>query len=587
MYIKLNNVSKVFKRFNNPFWAAVNALGLYVPSIKYNTFHALSSINIEIKAGERVALIGRNGAGKSTMLRLISGQMHPDKGQVEVKGKVQALMELGTGFHPDFTGIENIRASLAFYGLAPREIQKKIAEIIEFTELEDFIERPMREYSSGMYSRLAFAVSTSISPEILIIDEILGAGDAYFIGKSIQRMKSLTEEGATVLFVSHDISAAQMLCDRALWIDKGQIIADGPILQVGKSYLAAVRAEEELRVRAQSAKLTKQQLVSCSPNKQNVLFRLIGEDSVPPSNPLKVFSIRYGVADKMLGEITPLSIPQNNTRVILDNVHMNWQVKEKKHTKICWEFGDFGGLFHHAPWVIEWPELNNYENFWVELECIANVKSKILVEQFDEGSSEYFRIGEILPTNEKGNNIQKSLRFKVVTIQRQRKQLDLELLESKKTDSDDHYGSMEVNINGFGFFDKNDERRHTLITGQDSYAVISYITNQPVINPVAVVAVYKPDGSCAMQVISNLYGQNIGTLNGTGYIKFKFTPFLLGEGDYIVSVALFKELNLASRIEPPAYDIHDRCYMLKVLPPEGIAVNLGILNQPYLIEVIK
>ena len=160
-------------------------------------------------------------------------------------------------------------------------------------------------------------------------------------------------------------------------------------------------------------------------------------------------------------------------------------------------------------------------------------------------------------------------------------------MELKKSDSDDRYGSMEVNINGFGFFDKNDERRHTLITGQDSYAVISYITTNPVINPVAVVAVYKPDGSCAMQVISNLYGQNIGTLNGAGYIKFKFTPFLLGEGDYIISVALFKELNLASRIEPPAYDIHDRCYMLKVLPPEGIAVNLGILNHPYLLEVIK
>lgn len=587
MYIKLNNVSKVFKRFNNPFWAAVNALGLYVPSIKYNSFNALSNINIEIKAGERVALIGRNGAGKSTMLRLISGQMHPDKGQVEVKGKVQALMELGTGFHPDFTGIENIRASLAFYGLTQKEIQKKIAEIIEFTELEDFIERPMREYSSGMYSRLAFAVSTSISPEVLIIDEVLGAGDAYFIGKSIQRMKSLTEKGATVLFVSHDISAAQMLCDRALWIDKGQIIADGPILQVGKSYLAAVRAEEELRVRAQSAKLTKQQLVTCSPNKQNILFRLIREDSIPPSNPLKVFSIRYGVADKTLGEITPLSISQNNTRVILDSIHMNWRVKEQKHTKICWEFGDFGGLFHHAPWVIEWPELNNYENFWVELDCIASVKSKVLVEQFDEESSEYFPIGEILPINKKGNNIQENLRFKVLTIKRQRKQLDLELLELKKSDSDDRYGSMEVNINGFGFFDKNDERRHTLITGQDSYAVISYITTKPVINPVAVVAVYKPDGSCAMQVISNLYGQNIGTLNGAGYIKFKFTPFLLGEGDYIISVALFKELNLASRIEPPAYDIHDRCYMLKVLPPEGIAVNLGILNHPYLLEVIK
>src|SRR5690606_27647530 len=129
---------------------------------------------------------GRNGAGKSTLLRVISGQMRPDSGVVNVNGTVQALMELGTGFHPEFSGLDNIRSSLAFQGLSRQKAESLIEEIVNFTELEEFISRPVREYSAGMYARLAFAVATTITPDILIIDEILGAGDAYFIGKSIQ-----------------------------------------------------------------------------------------------------------------------------------------------------------------------------------------------------------------------------------------------------------------------------------------------------------------------------------------------------------------------------------------------------------------
>lgn len=190
--ISITSLSKSFRRFNHPGWRALGALGLPVPLSRYDVLPVLKDIKIEIKRGEKVALIGRNGAGKSTLLRLVSGQIRPDAGDVLVNGQVQALMEMGTGFHPDFTGVENIRSALAFQGLSPAKIADCIEEIADFTELDDFLLRPVKEYSSGMYARLAFAVATSITPEILIIDEVLGAGDAYFMGKSIQRMKALT-----------------------------------------------------------------------------------------------------------------------------------------------------------------------------------------------------------------------------------------------------------------------------------------------------------------------------------------------------------------------------------------------------------
>ncbi len=213
----------------------MDALGIPVSKKRYDIFPALSEMNLEICRGERVALIGRNGAGKSTLLRVISGQMQLDSGLLTVNGTVQALMTLGTGFHPNFTGMQNIHSSLAYQGLSSEELDRCVADIVDFVELEGFLDRPVKEYSAGMYARLAFAVATSVTPDILIIDEVLGAGDAYFLGKCIQRMKALTSQGATILFVSHDISSVQMLCDRGIWIENGRIRDDGDLLAVSKA----------------------------------------------------------------------------------------------------------------------------------------------------------------------------------------------------------------------------------------------------------------------------------------------------------------------------------------------------------------
>lgn len=580
--IKLENVNKHFRRFKHPGWRALDAFNIKVPRSRYDIFQVLSDINLEINRSERVALIGRNGAGKSTLLRLIAGQMRADTGRVKVVGRIQALMELGTGFHPDFTGIENIRASLAFQGLSGKVLKTKIEEVIDFTELEAFIERPVREYSAGMYARLAFVVATTIEPEVLIVDEILGAGDAYFVGKSIQRMKRLTDGGATVLFVSHDISSVQALCERAVWIDEGKIKKDGDIVAVSKAYLMAVREDEEVRVRARSMSITKQQVLGFNRKTTPHLFRLIGENGQPPGEPLYLAQIRYGDGDTLLGSILPTNASSSGTGLILDSKRMNWRGPKKNTGKLCWQFGDFGGIYQHAPWQIDWPEENGSDP-WIELDIIPSLAGSVFLEQFDEETDSYKRLMDI---DQRSLAQWKTLRVRILKQDRVSTPV-FEDMALQKMDVDDRYGSSEILINGFGFFDVEDVRRHTLISGEPASAIISYSTKDRTISPVAVVAVYKPDGSCAMQVVSNRDASEFSSLSQKGLIRVTFNPLYLGVGDYIVSVALFRELNIASRAEPEAYDLHDRCYALKVMSPVGVGVELGTVNQPATWELLK
>lgn len=580
--IKIDGVTKSFRRFRHPGWRALDAFGVSVPRSRYDIFDALRGIDIEVRQGERTALIGRNGAGKSTLLRLISGQMQPDSGRVQVTGNIQALMELGTGFHPDFTGIENIHAALALQGLRGSSLRTQVEEIIDFTELEGFIERPVREYSAGMYARLAFAVATTIKPEILIVDEILGAGDAYFVGKSIQRMKALTENGATVLFVSHDMSSVQLLCERAIWIDRGMVRKEGPILQVSKAYMAAVREDEEIRTRARTMSLTRQQAAGLDRQSRVTLFRLIGEVT-PPRKPLSVSAIRFGSGDTELGRIEPTRSADEGNGPMLDAAHMNWRGPETASGRLCWQFGDFGGLFGHAPWQITWPAAP-VENAWIELDVLASQTDPVAVEQFDPEANSYVRLGKIEASGTDQWEAVKVSCLEQPIAEGERVTHKLDLLELK---SDDRYGSGEAHITAFGFLDADGERRHTLITGEEASAVIAFSARGELLDPVAVIAIYRPDGTCVMQVVSNRDGTSFGTVAGERLIRVNFAPLQLGPGDYIVSVALFKELNIATRVEPQAYDLHDRCYALKMLPPPGVGIEIGVVNQQATWEVLS
>ena len=197
----------------------------------------LKDINIEIKKGETVALIGVNGSGKSTLLKLMTQIIFPNKGTIETHGKLTSLLELGAGFHPDFSGRENIYFNSSIFGLTKKEIDKRLDQIIEFSELQDFIDNPVRTYSSGMYMRLAFSVAINVDADILLIDEILSVGDQHFQEKCFKKMRELREEGKTMVFVTHSMESVRNLCDRAIWLYDGQVRMDGNTQEVIDEYL--------------------------------------------------------------------------------------------------------------------------------------------------------------------------------------------------------------------------------------------------------------------------------------------------------------------------------------------------------------
>lgn len=197
----------------------------------------LDNININIKKGETVALIGTNGSGKSTLLKLITKIIYPTKGKVAVKGKLTSLLELGAGFHPDFSGRENIYFNASIFGLSKKQIDERLDKIIEFSELKDYIDNPVRTYSSGMYMRLAFSIAINVDADILLIDEILAVGDQHFQDKCYKRLHELKDSDTTIVMVTHDLDRVKELCTRAIWIYEGKVREDGNPKEIIKEYM--------------------------------------------------------------------------------------------------------------------------------------------------------------------------------------------------------------------------------------------------------------------------------------------------------------------------------------------------------------
>lgn len=202
-------------------------------------FWALNDISFEIKQGDRVGIIGRNGAGKSTLLKILSRIVAPTKGRITIDGRVASLLEVGTGFHPELSGRENIFLNGSILGMTKTEIKQKFDEIVAFAEVEKFLDTPVKRYSSGMYVRLAFAVAAHLDPELLIVDEVLAVGDAAFQKKCLGKMKDVSEEGKTVLFVSHNMEAVQKLCVKGILLQQGRLLEQGDIDTIVKKYLDA------------------------------------------------------------------------------------------------------------------------------------------------------------------------------------------------------------------------------------------------------------------------------------------------------------------------------------------------------------
>ncbi len=234
--IKVENVTKSFKLFYDKPSTLKERL-VFWNKKKAETRTVLENINLEIKKGETVALIGTNGSGKSTLLKLMTKIIYPTKGELITNGKLTSLLELGAGFHPDFTGRENIYFNASIFGLTRAEIDKRLEDIISFSELEEFIDNPVRTYSSGQYMRLAFSIAINVDAEILLIDEILAVGDQHFQDKCFNKLKELSNSNRTIIIVSHSLGSIQSLCNRAIWINDGKIQMDGNTKDVIEEYL--------------------------------------------------------------------------------------------------------------------------------------------------------------------------------------------------------------------------------------------------------------------------------------------------------------------------------------------------------------
>lgn len=283
-------------------------------------FWALKDVSFEIKRGEVVGIIGRNGAGKSTLLKILSRITEPTRGRVTLRGRVASLLEVGTGFHPELTGRENIFLNGAILGMKRAEITRKFAEIVDFAGVEKFLDTPVKRYSSGMYVRLAFAVAAHLEPEILVVDEVLAVGDAEFQKKCLGKMEDVASHGRTVLFVSHNMTAVEALCNRAILLSQGKLSCQGETLAVLKMYRQSLSREfstthQAIRLKAsrffRGVELLDDNGVPCSAIPLGGCFRLRIQftPSIPVSNPVFGLGIDGLAGGRVLSIHTPLSSP--------------------------------------------------------------------------------------------------------------------------------------------------------------------------------------------------------------------------------------------------------------------------------------
>jgi len=276
--IEVNNVHKIFRVYSDKGRTLKERI-LFHKRNQYEERNVLDGISFNIRKGETVAIIGKNGCGKSTTLKLLTKILRSNSGTIAIKGRVSCLIELGAGFHPDMSGRENIYINASIFGIKEAEVNRRIDEIIRFSELEDYIDNPVRTYSSGMYMRLAFAVAINVDADILLIDEILAVGDSSFQQKCFDKLCEIKEKGTTIVIVSHSVAQIRNICDRAIWLHDGKVADDGELDMVYQEYMQKMGEERKIRKQKESQQYTN--VIEADKQKHNDVYEispLFGEE---------------------------------------------------------------------------------------------------------------------------------------------------------------------------------------------------------------------------------------------------------------------------------------------------------------------
>lgn len=339
--ISVNGVSKIYPLYDKPIDRLKETLSITHKNY-HKDFYALEDINFTIKQGETVGIVGTNGSGKSTILKIITGVLNPTEGNVNVNGKISALLELGAGFNMEYTGIENLYMNGTLMGYTREEMDKKIPEILEFADIGDFVYQPVKTYSSGMFVRLAFALSVTVEPEVMIVDEALSVGDAFFQAKCFSKLEEIKAKGTTILFVSHDMLSVKKLCNRAIWIEKGHVRADGDASAVCEEYLS-MQIEENNRQKQKLVDLIKNEnAAEAHKQSDKAVFRKLNlnEDSqITKSGKAEIVS--FYIRDNEGNDVSVLRVEEEYTFGVVAKFHENtknalfgFELENTKGTKL-------------------------------------------------------------------------------------------------------------------------------------------------------------------------------------------------------------------------------------------------------------
>ena len=532
--IRAENLKKVYRLYSRPSYRFLDMFGMLGDRAGAFTEHAaLDGVNLEIRKGEKVAIIGRNGAGKSTFLKLVTRVIEPTSGTLEVEGHVHALLQIGTGFHPEFTGRENVLAYLAQLGVVGPKAEAMCLEVTEFAELEEYIDQPVKTYSTGMAVRLMFSTSTTITPDLLVLDEVLGVGDAYFANKSFLRMKDLCESsGTTLLLVTHDIYSAINLCERVVWIDRGQVLIDGDGPSVVKAYEDSVRQQEEsrLRVRKQQRLESARETEAVPSGAANVLVEIHSRGNRPQPCPVYFSAVELLGGDRVVASL-PLSQeatdrPQGSH---LEFEALSWGAPEQREGRETRPFLNYGSSFRKVAGIFLVPPtlsarldaLTLRVNYWSEQPC------DLLVRMFIDGRG--VSLGALPPAARSWTSHRVALS-------------DASEDQSASYSFDGVQGTGAIVVDDVRMLDERGEEAHVARHGGRVSFVMDYRIADPAIHEHAqFMLIFHRDG---VQLVCRVITRELlfdGATAPLGRVRLDIPKLALSDGSYAVSVFVARQ----------------------------------------------
>ena len=570
--VRATNLTKVYRLYARPHFRFLDMLGLLRPgSGRYTEHRAVDRISLEVRRGEKVAVIGRNGAGKSTLLKLATRVIEPTSGRIEVAEGVHALLQIGSGFHPEFSGRENARSYLAHLGITGKDAEERIREIVEFAELEEYIDQPIKTYSTGMSARLMFATSTTVVPKLLVLDEILGVGDAYFAQKSYERIKTLCErEGATLLLVTHDLYSAMQICERCIGVDQGAVLWDADAKSVIHRYEASIRDQQEARLRGIHMKaLEDNRRKDDYGTSAGLVFGQVRcEGNVPVDHDLPVAEIRILVPGSDAMVLHPGVATDGGAQLYVADGQHNWGEAGKDETRSYRCFTRQGSIYHRAPFVVEF-DGKGLEQGGVEMEVEYKdlATTPCLVELFHEDGV----TRSTLKLANKASGEWRRVRGSLVT------GTTLEGGGGRPH----RYGSQKFLISDIDFLGADGRSSHIFDIGDSMTIRMRYEIRDPQFRQRPVIQLnFLKDGTTRSHRFT-LEGQLFDHANeADGTLEILASPMLLGPGTYLVNVVVMSEGGYArgSRTafftaNPKLLDHHSRAYELLVRPSGNILAD--------------